>query len=720
MNTLKIDFENCYGINRLKYEFDFSEKRVYSIYSPNGIMKTSFAKTFIDLIKGDSPCDKIYPDREPKCLITEHDGSDIILDQIFVIENYIKKYQSEKMSTLLVNDKLKTDYENAHKAISDKKSLFYKELQKLAGLKRTVNIENTICDDFENKDIYNLFESLESEIIDNSDSIYSSIIYNKIFNEKAYGFLKSGELKNQIQGYIKKYDELLLNSKYLKKGFNHFNAFTVQKSLKDNGFFAANHSINLAGDTESRKIDNEKDLLEVINHEIEEVMGNEELKKEFDAIGKKLTNVSLKELCDYLEDHQEVLPELQDLEAFKRKIWISYFIDQKTLFKDLLIEYHKRKKEIESIIIQANLEETSWKSVIDIFNERFSVPFILEVENQSEVLLKSSHPSIKYTYQDRDEPQIIEKDKLLELISQGEKRAFYILNIIFEVEARKILQPDTLFIVDDIADSFDYKNKYAIIEYLSDISKDADFKIIILTHNYDFHRTVCGRLDMTREYKLISIKNNTEIFLEKEHYQNDPFKVWKNNLHQNNSMLIASIPFVRNLADYMGNDTIYNELTSLLHIKSGTNNYDIGNLEDAFLRIIGIANNLPNHSRKVIDLIFSEASIISQNTDNSVNLEYKIVMSIAIRLKAEQYMISEINDPVFLEEIKHKSNQTRNLYKKFIGLFTDKINAKKILHKVNLMTPENIHLNSFMFEPILDMDILHLQTLYQEVIALST
>jgi len=335
-------------------------------------------------------------------------------------------------------------------------------------------------------------------------------------------------------------------------------------------------------------------------------------------------------------------------------------------------------------------------------------------------LLKSSHPSIKYTYQDRDEPQIIEKDKLLELISQGEKRAFYILNIIFEVEARKILQPDTLFIVDDIADSFDYKNKYAIIEYLSDISKDADFKIIILTHNYDFHRTVCGRLDMTREYKLISIKNNTEIFLEKEHYQNDPFKVWKNNLHQNNSMLIASIPFVRNLADYMGNDTIYNELTSLLHIKSGTNNYDIGNLEDAFLRIIGIANNLPNHSRKVIDLIFSEASIISQNTDNSVNLEYKIVMSIAIRLKAEQYMISEINDPVFLEEIKHKSNQTRNLYKKFIGLFTDKINAKKILHKVNLMTPENIHLNSFMFEPILDMDILHLQTLYQEVIALST
>ena len=44
------------------------------------------------------------------------------------------------------------------------------------------------------------------------------------------------------------------------------------------------------------------------------------------------------------------------------------------------------------------------------------------------------------------------------------------LNIIFEVEVRKNLKHETLFVVDDIADSFDYKNKYAIIEYLKDIS----------------------------------------------------------------------------------------------------------------------------------------------------------------------------------------------------------------------------------------------------------
>ena len=48
----------------------------------------------------------------------------------------------------------------------------------------------------------------------------------------------------------------------------------------------------------------------------------------------------------------------------------------------------------------------------------------------------------------------------------------------------------TIFVVDDIADSFDYKNKYAIVEYLTDILTEPFFLQIILTHNYDFYRTV--------------------------------------------------------------------------------------------------------------------------------------------------------------------------------------------------------------------------------------
>ena len=37
------------------------------------------------------------------------------------------------------------------------------------------------------------------------------------------------------------------------------------------------------------------------------------------------------------------------------------------------------------------------------------------------------------------------------------------------------------------------------------------------------------------------------------------------------------------------------------------------------------------------------------------------------------------------------------------------------MERVNLMTPENIHLNSFMYEPILDMSADHLVNLYNDI-----
>ena len=45
MNKLGINFENCYGIGKLDFVFDFSNTNSFLIYAPNGMMKTSFAKT---------------------------------------------------------------------------------------------------------------------------------------------------------------------------------------------------------------------------------------------------------------------------------------------------------------------------------------------------------------------------------------------------------------------------------------------------------------------------------------------------------------------------------------------------------------------------------------------------------------------------------------------------------------------------------------------------
>lgn len=46
MHTLNCKLKNCYGIESFDHEFDFSNTNVFMIYAKNGLMKTSFAKTF--------------------------------------------------------------------------------------------------------------------------------------------------------------------------------------------------------------------------------------------------------------------------------------------------------------------------------------------------------------------------------------------------------------------------------------------------------------------------------------------------------------------------------------------------------------------------------------------------------------------------------------------------------------------------------------------------
>ncbi len=48
-------------------------------------------------------------------------------------------------------------------------------------------------------------------------------------------------------------------------------------------------------------------------------------------------------------------------------------------------------------------------------------------------------------------------------------------------------------------------------------------------------------------------------------------------------------------------------------------------------------------------------------------------------------------------------DQTRKLFNKYSELFSNEQTTKVLLEQVNLMKPEKIHLNSFMYEPILDM-----------------
>ena len=705
---LYINLKNCYGITSLEKELDFSNKSTFSIYASNGSMKTSFAKTFMDLSRGEESKDEIYPDRITTREIKK-DEVNLEKEEVFVVKPYDKDYKSDDISALLVNPTLKKEYDKEYVEIQTQKDSFLREIGELSGIKKSETIEIEICNVFHQGEGNKFFESLariKEEVLNDENPTYQDIKYNELFNDKTKWAIENKEFIKDINFYVEKYNELLEKSIFFKKGiFDHVQASDIASHLEKNGFFRAEHTVVLNGNNDPIKTKN--DLEKIITEEKNKILQDEGLKKEFDKLTNILKkNTDTKKFRNYLSDNPQIVAELSNPDSLKAKLWKGYFKQHRANFKNLIAIFEKSKQTIDKIKKQADNEKGIWHNVISEFNDRFFVPFSLEVGNLIDVMLESKLPQIKFKFGSED----IEEKKLLEVLSQGEKRALYILNVLFEIEVRKKQENGCLLIMDDIADSFDYKNKYAIIEYIKEISEINNFYLIILTHNFDFHRSICSRLDMKREHKLNVVKTEYAIKMEQEIYQNSPLNHWRKNL-DNPVMLFATIPMVRNLFEYSGKKCQADDITKFLHIKSDTENLTIEKIKELYEKCFD--NQTTNRITNLEKYFYSFLIETCDQLGDEENLENKIILSIAIRLKAEEFMISKINDNDFVNDI--ETNQTRELFEKYENKFSENNDQIKVLKRVNLMTPENIHLNSFMYEPILDMSSDELKQLYQSV-----
>ena len=488
MRKVAVAFENCYGIRKLNAEFDFATKQAQLIYAPNGAMKSSFAKAFKDHSAATESCDRIYADRVTKRSIIDETGNTVPAESIFVIEPYDVEYQSDRVSSLLVNRELKAEYDGILQSIQKKQDLLMRKVKAASGLRTA--LEDTISLSFTRKpdNLLRALDRVRSEVLDDPfDASLQDIKYSTIFNDKVSRFLDDPRLKEALEEYTNTYDQLLAQSRFFRKGvFNHYQAGEIAKQLKNHGFFQAEHKVYLHSDNEEKKVETEEELERIISQELETILSDTVLKAKFDKIDKKLTNRELRAFREFLLTHQTLIPRLKEPEVFKEDLLKSYLMLHKDDFRDLMDVFAAGKKRLEEILSEASAQATKWQEVINIFNRRFSVPFKVSIENKQDVILKRATPNIGFTFQDNpSKPVEVARDQLLDVLSRGERRALYILNIIFEVEARKSERVPTIFVVDDIADSFDYKNKYAIVEYLTDILTEPFFLQIILTHNYE-------------------------------------------------------------------------------------------------------------------------------------------------------------------------------------------------------------------------------------------
>ena len=727
MRMLKLELRNCHGVRELDAELPFKRKNAVAIYAPNGTMKSSFARTMLDFSRGEVSKDHIFADREPVRKLSDEKGNEPKPSNVAVFLAYDEQYASDEFtSTLLVNAPLREDFERLNKERSKLQDELTKELKKTARTKQDPAALVSQLFTQQDDNFFGALTRVSYEVEQLEDPPFADLPYDTLFNTNVEKVLNNPSLQGLLTDYVTRLNELLDNSTFFSLStFTYYNAENVSKSLSRQGFFKAKHSLLLSGDESPREVSTEKDLQTLILEEKERITDDSELLQRLNALEKALNaNQATRDFFKLVSDRPELLANFANISLFKQKVWISYFKACEDLFYRAVQSHKSSEERRKEILRQAAAERTRWEDVIEEYNARFHVPFTLVPRNREKVMLaQDSFLTLDFEFKDGGGASRIDREHLLRVLSTGEKKAFYILNILFEVEARKSSGETVTFVIDDIADSFDYKNKYAIIHYLREMAAEPNFRLIILTHNFDFLRTIFGRGIVSHGGCFMAEKNSERVQLSTMHGSTitNPFtKDFKKEIFTDGLKRIACIPFVRNLLEYSRGveDPGYLALTSLLHLKGDTQGITQSQLDQIFKGAVG---DLPEGSwsaadDSVLESIYHEADN-SLHVDEGVNFANKIVLSIAIRLKAESYMIQLLNDADFVAGI--TSNQTWKLYKEFEDRDLGDEAARATLRTVLLMTPENLHINSFMYEPIVDMSDKSLRDLYADVAGLA-
>lgn len=724
MKKINVSLTNCHGIRELNTTLDYTRKNAVSVYAPNGTMKTSFARTFRDVVAGIETRDDIFPDRTTTRSFTDENGNDLVPEDVVVILSYDEELgPTEATSNLLVHPELRKEYDELQLDLFKVRDELVAALKAQSGTKQEISSLLSLAFTKEADNFFNALIRVVEEVQSQELAPFAEVPYDLIFNDKVAPLLRKAEFQSSLGELVGRLNELLDESNFFSRDtFNYYNASNVTKSLGDNGFFQAQHALLLHGaDGEPVEVTDGAELEDLISSEKKRISDDAALSKKLESIEKQLNrNVNTREFFSYIQEHVELLPELTNIDLFEEKVWKSYLKVNEDLYLQVVTDYRateQRKREIEK---QAAVEHTQWERVIDIFNDRFFVPFKLTAKNRNKVVLGQERIlQLGFEFDDGVEHAPVERADLLRVLSDGEKKALYILNVLFEVETRKGIGRDTLFVIDDLADSFDYKNKYAIIHYLKEMSEIPNFRLLILTHNFDFFRTVLSRHVVDYKHCLMAQKSDDRVLLAQAQGVKNPFiNDFKGRFFDDGMKRVASIPFVRNIAEYTKGegDPDYLALTSLLHWKEDSSSISHADLDGIFKGIFLGDGDWSSPNGLVLDLIFSEASNALQAPEG-INFEHKIVLSIAIRLKAEIYMVDKIADGEATSAI--TASQTQKLYQMFSERGHGTAEERAILDSVVLMTPENLHVNSFMYEPIIDMSDAHLRKLYQDVLTLT-
>lgn len=690
--------ENAYGINKLRVNVNSAKKLFQNlIYSKNGTFKTSFSRALYQISNGETDLvkDRITDELAniDMKIITENGEISDLTDKFLVFSREIYESDDKSLSKhstelerLTINKKDKNYIEQLIVDETEEVYLLLNTSLKNAGLK---------FDDVKGLYDFDVVGEIDWLIeflnyINSANLVdISKINLKKIF-QKAYNAIDDNEFKTKAEKYLEVFNNKI-KVELFDDNFDHTNCMDFISSLKKTSFLSeiGERGVVIKGEPYY----DIKQLEKLFNDAINKVSSDPEV---IEKTNELLKTMGTAQEAKKLREEMVTDPLLISQLSMGRKEIIRIFLKQTGInfiyWIDIL---EKAKMEVSRMLKAAVDKKSLFDKAIEIYTKRFHPVFDITIENRAESVLGLQVPMIEFKHK-RCLSKTIDESELYSILSSGERTTLNILKFIVEYEANKEKNP--FIILDDIVETFDYANRYAFIEYINDLVNQ-DVPVIVLTHNFEFYRTLSGRIP-----KLVNCVATSNDSGEVDISENgNILRNIENVLKINNELeLLFSIPFVREANMVLQKDVEL--LTNCLHYKKDTITITLGDI----VKELGVQVRFSvDYQKSYLTLLKEKANAI-QNFDN-FDLVKKTILSIASRIVLEEKIIgidfSKIENVV--------TNQTRYLLDTYKNDLTDEV--INLLERVQLFTPEFIHANSFMYEPLIDIEGNYLFKLYDDI-----
>lgn len=691
--------KNAFGIANLS----LNDKEPYFfqdvIYSRNGTFKTSFSKTLYEISKNN--ISEIY-DRLSGTkanlnikIIDEFDNTISDLTNKFIVfsrdiyeSEYKKLSEYSKEYELIAIDK--EDKEYLEKLLSEhleepifelkyvckKLDLNFDKMIETIGLEGNNKVDNLI----------NIFELIAQA----KDNDTSKINFKKFF-QKTYDAIDDEKFKTSVIDYIEVYNKRL-NEKLFDEDFNENNCLDLISSLKKLSFLSETKGRGII--IKGKQYYKIEEIEEVFNKIIEEISTDSQI---IEANKTLLKNMGNTKEAKILKKEIVNNPQLVQQLSLGRKDAILSALKNSEIKYDYWIQVLKNiKKELTELLEKVKSKHSIFDEALNVYINRFHPVFSIKIKNREESLLGLQFPTFVFKH-NRNTDVEIDEIKLYELLSAGERTSLNIIKFLVEYLANK--QNNPFIILDDIVETFDYANRYAFIEYINDLIREGT-PIIILTHNFEFYKTISSRIRNLR--KLEAHSDNGKIYISKNSTLNKNIEdiLTINNLEQ----LLFAIPYIREANLILKNDTKL--FDSLLHYNQQTKNINLGQIKDLLGENAKI--NIELDTNKSYIKALKEVVNNFKTVDNN-NIVNKTILAMYLRIVLEEKIIQE--NYSLLDGI--NNFQLARLQ----DLYSTKLSTKAngLIERVQLSTPEFIHGNAFMYEPLIDIESKYLMEIKEEL-----